>query len=454
MRRYLLAIIALAAGVCPSAVRAQNHFAQTAVDLPQSMLFNPAMRPERGFVSIPFIGSIYGGFDNSFSYRQVIRKDENGVKYLQTDKLMKAVEGKDLTLLRMNLDLVNTGFYVGPKDYMGVSLRARAHVGTSLPEGLFGWLLDNPLGEYRTFDISMTPNIMSWLELGVSYTRDIDRNWRVGGRVKYLNGLASIQSQGMDVRVRQEYDRDMLSGDYTIRGGNVDFSTNKPFDNLLSNMASNPGFAFDLGATYRSDDERWKASASVSDLGAIFWNKKNSSVIKTHSNGQEYEFYGAERLGKLIDGTTSIGNILDSAYADFGRTLGADTTAGGFTQMLPVTFQAAAEYSIDEYFRHNVSLALLGMIPYHSKFHCAVSAGYAYRSLNGVWQLMGSYTYKTNNPFNIGLGMVMTTGKFQLYLAVDNVVPAFSVARTRGTDFSLGLNFFLARKSLPKKRSI
>lgn len=448
MKRLYILLLALVCGSAVVPAVAQDHFTLTARDLPQSMLFNPAMRPAEGFVSIPLIGSLSLGFDNSFSYNQVIDKDDNGVKYLDTRALLRATGGKDLTLARFNLDLVNTGFFVGPKDYMGVTLRTRAHVGTSLPDGLFGMILDNPINEYKTFDLSMTPNAIGWLELGVSYTRDIDDNWRVGGRVKYVNGLMSLQSTDMDVTARKEYDRYVVSGDYTLRGGNVDFArSGNLFDEMLDNLSANPGFAFDLGATYRSDDKRLNVNASVSDLGAVFWNKRNSSVIRTHSGGNEFEFLGVDGLNGLINGTTSLGHVLDSAYTELSRTLNADTTSGSFTQMLPVSFQAAADYALGPYMRHHVSLGFVGMIPYHGKFHYAVSAGYAYHTLSGTWQLMANYTYKSNNPVNVGLGVVMRTGRFQLYMATDNIISAFTLTRTKSANFSLGLNFFTTRRS-------
>lgn len=447
--KRLYTLFVLGIGCCLAALpaRAQDHFTFAARDLPQSILGNPAMRPSRGFVSMPFFGSLSVAFDNSFSYNDVIKKSDAGVRYLDTYGLLKATQGNNLTLLRMNLDLVNAGFFVGEKDYMGISLRTRVHVGTSLPDGLFGMILDNPINEYKTFDISTIPNILGWAELGVSYTRDINENWRVGGRVKYLNGVVSLQSTGMDITARKEYNRYVISGDYTLRGGNMNFAsgTSNLFSDALKNLASNPGVAVDLGGTYRSDDERLNVAASVADLGAIFWNSSNSSIIQTHSLGKEYEFYGVDGLNGLINGTTSLTHVLDSAYTDISRTLNADTTSGGFTQMLPTTFQVAADYALGPYQRHHVNAGLVGMIPYHGKFHYAVSAGYAYRTLTGTWQFMANYTYKSNNPVNVGLGVVMTAGKFQFYLSTDNIIPAFSVASARGANVSLGINFFTTR---------
>jgi hypothetical protein len=64
-----------------------------------------------------------------------------------------------------------------------------------------------------------------------------------------------------------------------------------------------------------------------------------------------------------------------------------------------------------------------------------------------MWQLMANYTYKNDNPFNIGAGVVMTTGIFQLFLATDNVIPfCRNIGGVKDATFTWGLNFFMGRK--------
>ena len=145
-----------------------------------------------------------------------------------------------------------------------------------MPEGLFGMILDNPINEYKTFDVSMTPNAIGWVELGVSYTRDIDENWRGGGRLKYVNGLMSVQSTGMDVTVRKEYDRYTVTGDYALRGGNVDFSGTFGFHPIgVSNGITGLGDAVHVGheyadGTYRAGDDAQPADVGQAETGVAY----------------------------------------------------------------------------------------------------------------------------------------------------------------------------------------
>lgn len=443
-KRTLAAIAMICMAIVPSV--AQDHILLTARNLPQSMLINPSMRPDRSFVSIPIIGGFSVGANNSFSYKDVISTNAAGEKYVNSSNLLKYINGKDLLMLRLNLDIINTGFFVSENGYMGVSLRVRTHVAGSLPGGLLGAVLDNPINEYKSFDISTKPNAIGWAELGVSYSHQINESWQVGARLKYLNGIASMQSNGMDVVLDKQYDRYRLSGDYSLRGGGIDFAKNRS----QLTIGSNPGVSADIGATYTAPDKRWYVLAGVSDLGAIFWNAQHSSVIQTHSGGKAYDYYGMDNLKGLLNGSTSITHLLDSAYKGFSKVLNADTTKVGFTQMLPTSFHAAGSYAIDSYRRHNVSASFVGMLPYHGKMHTQASVGYSYRTVTGTWQFMTNYTYKSNNPINIGLGSVMTTGIFQLYLSADNIISAFSLASARGASFNMGLNFFINKRA-PKR---
>lgn len=434
-------------------VSAQDNITMVAENLPQSMLVNPALRPDRKFLSIPLIGSFSIGPESSFSYNSIIKKDGAGVKFLDTQSLVNSLSGNDLVMLRANIDLVNVGFFLTPHDYMSVSMRTRVHVATSMPEDLFSLLLDNPIDKYRNFDMKMTPNMIGWNELGVSYTRDIDKNWRVGGRVKYLAGAVAFQSSGIHFNMDKQYDRYILSGDYNVKAGNYDLSSNSNDKGkaMIDGIYQNPGVGFDVGVSFVSNDKKWRANASISDIGVIFWNAANSSQIQVKDPSKKYDYTGLGNLKGLTNGTTDIGGLLDSVYNDFSRTVGVDTISGGFSTWIPATFQAAGNYAIDKYARHNVNVGFIGTLPYKGHFQYAISAGYSYHTVNGMWQLMANYTYKSNNPLNLGLGVVFSAGCFQAFMTTDDVISAFSLASSRGMTARLGLNFFLGSKRMSKR---
>lgn len=443
MKRHILALLALLTISIPC--MAQDNMTQGTVDLPQAMSLNPAMRPRSSFLSIPFFGSFQVGVSNSFSYNNIIEK-RDGVKYLNTKSLLSATSSAGSGFIASaNLDLINLGFYVSPDDFIGISVRARVHGAMNWPSDLFGFMLDNPLEADRNFAIDYSPNVLGWVEAGVSYSRPVSDNFTVGVRFKYVGGLVSLQSRnGIQFNVNKQYDRYTLSGDYDIMAGNINLAGDGQTDDLLRGMSRNPGFAVDLGVSFLSNDKHFSASASVSDLGAIWWNAENSSRIKVSNPNEKFDFTGVGDLNFAGGSPIDFGNAIDSTFKAFNRTMGVDTISGvGFSTMLPTTFQAMGSYAIDRHFRHNVSVGFIGSLPYRGGFDYAVSAGYAYRTLNGMWQLMANYTYTNYNPIGIGLGVAFTAGCFQMYLATDNIIPVFSIPNARGTGARLAFNFFL-----------
>lgn len=439
-------LLCTAGGVYSGTAFAQDNLLLSARNVPQNMFVNPALAPESGFFAFPILSGLNVGVDNSFSYNSAITRVD-GTNYLDNNKIVRSLRGKNLTMARFNMDLINFGFNATPKDFVGVSLRMRVHTANKLPGGVFEFLLDNPIGGIgRTFNMDLATNTLAWGELGVSYTRRIDDNWAVGGRVKLLVGAAGISSSGFGFDMVKQQDSYLLSGHGRVRMGNINAGSGDMMSDMLSGLGSNMGFGMDVGASYTSDDKHWSVNASISDFGAIFWNAQNSSEIVVRDSGKGYQFNGLGDLKDLIGGGFNMGQVIDSVYNEFSQVVGIDTLSGvKYTGFLPTTFQAMGTYAIDKNFRHNVNVGFIGTMAYGGKFQYALSAGYVYRTMNGRWQLMANYTFKPRDPFGIGIGVVYTSRKFQAFLTTENIIPAFSLAAAQSTNVRLGINFLFGR---------
>lgn len=428
---------------------AQSNLQMQAENLPHNMFVNPALAPDKSFMSIPVISGVVS-FDAQlpFSYNSVI-DNRNGVKYIDNQSLIRLTKGKNNTMFRYNLDLMNFGTKISKNDYLNVSLRLRVHTGSQLPGGMFGLLLDNPLDSYnRSFDMPFNTNTLAWAEFGASYARKIDRNFSVGLRAKFLMGLAGAITEDFGFDAHKTVDSYLISGRGSIRGANVDLTdfSNLDAGTIVRGMGSNPGFGFDIGAAYVSDDKKWNASVSISDFGIIFWNASNSSEMRIANPGKQFHYSGIENITEMVQ-NNGLSGAIESLKTDLFNTVGLDSIQGvGFTSYLPTTFQAMASYAIDTKMRHNVSLGFMGTMAYNNMLAYSFSAGYTYRTLNKHWQLMGNYTYKSNDPFCIGVGAVYSDHAFQAYLMSDNVIPFFGVLSARGVNLRLGFNFFFGGK--------
>lgn len=439
MKKYIITALLIILGGYKAS--AQSNLTMMAANLPQAMELNPALAPAKDYMTIPLLGSFNIGLRSGLSYNELII-NRDGVKYIDGAALSKALTGSgNVTGMSLKLDLLRGGFHISPKDFIDLNLTTRIHVASSMPGEMFDFLLDNPICDVnRTFNISATPNMIGWNEVGIGYARTIGDNFRVGLKVKYLMGMVSMQSDGMNFTMQKNINGYKLSGDFSMSGGNYNFKGGDAID-MVNGLLDNPGVSADLGVEYTSTDRHLTVMASVSDLGAIFWNANNSSQIRAKYPNKVFDFTGFGDLQGLINGNASFPDMVDSVFTSFSNTIGVDTLSGqGFTTMIPTRYHAMAEYAIDRNFRHNVSLSFLGTQPYHGGFDYSISAGYTYRPRSGRWQLMANYTYQPKIPVAIGIAAAYTGRGFQLFMAFDNILPFIDLKSAKSTGFQLGLN--------------
>lgn len=443
MKRILYIIAALSTiGMSASA---QDNLTMSAKNLPQNFLINPALAPTKSFLSIPIVGGLNMSVDAPFSINEAVYTNEKGVNYLNSQGIIDALSRHNQFNTTINLDIINAGYRINDKFFVGLSVRSRAYANGNIPADAFEMLLDNPYDKYKTFNISTTPDVIGWNEIGASFTYTMDKNWSFGARFKYIAGVASATSSGINFELDKQYDRYVLSGDLNLRGGNVDFG--KDGMTLGSIGLNNSGFGVDLGVSYTSDDQKWNGSVSVSDLGFINWSGDKSSQIVTRNPNKKFDFTGMGELQNLFNNTGNIGHLMDSIYQAFTKTIGVDTLKGTtFTTSLPTTFQAMGSYSFDDHLRHTINVGFMGTLPEYGAMRYSISVGYVYRTLNKRWQVMGNYTYRPNVPFGIGVGAVYTSRSFQWFLSTDNIVAVFSPSDMRGANFRLGLNILFNKR--------
>ncbi|MDE7133837.1 MAG: hypothetical protein K2N86_00955, partial [Rikenellaceae bacterium] len=118
MRQTLLTILVLLA--CASSLRGQDMHLMTAVGVtPQNMYVNPAVVPERSYLSLPLLGAVGINVGTSLGYGSFIRNGE-----IDGAKLARKVRGKAFRL-EMGLDLLNVGVRTRHGGLVSISDRVR-----------------------------------------------------------------------------------------------------------------------------------------------------------------------------------------------------------------------------------------------------------------------------------------------------------------------------------------
>ncbi|MDR0927208.1 MAG: DUF5723 family protein [Ignavibacteria bacterium] len=400
---------------------------------PSAMLINPALTPANSFICIPAIGSMGVNVSNSFGLGDI--SDANSGTYTLSSSKISDMLTKSNSFLAgdYSVDAINIGAPFGESNFIGLSIRTRGIAAGSIGDGVFELLLDNPFNTYKSYDIVADYKYLLWNEIGFTFAHRWNDNWNFGARVKFLSGMATMETSDFNFVAEKHYDKYYISGTQ---------NTNQ-YDHFDA-LGGNPGFGFDLGAAYTSNDKHFTGMASISDFGIISWNSYARNIVANNPDAK-YEFNG---LGELKDDFNALKGsydnlsdfLTDSLVPEFMQTIGNDTLSESFTSSLPFCIQVGGNYAIDEALSHNVNLAFLGRNISADHYYYAISAGYYWLSPSKHWQLLANYTYYNNSSSGIAIGAVFNAEVVQAFITLDNVSGVFNATNAQHVGMKLGIS--------------
>ncbi len=436
MRYYLLLLISVLA---LPALAQQEHTLHLMNNIIQSSHTNPALRPKNN-VHISLLSSYQVGFANSgFTYNNLtsqIETDEDGQKTLDLGKLYGNIKlsGRDYINLGASLDVLAVSFRSGKGRFsLNVTERVQARLGYS--EALFEAItVGNAPGSTLEFGGHWLKG-MHFREIGLGYNREIleDNKLVVGGRLKTLFGIASINTQQADFSVTTGSEADLyaltLQSDMLVQTAGLQTLE----DDAATHFANtqNFGMGVDLGATYQYN-EALSFSASVLDLGFIGW---KSDVINYRSSGT-FTFEGSEQEGSLADegfdiDTEALTDSIANAFEVF-------EDSASYTTGLPTKMYLTAQYRLAPNTRASATL----YTDFIGSFRRSIALGISQQV--GRWlQAAVTYSMQARSYNNLGLGVTVTTGPkgLQIYAVTDNVVAAMSPGNAKTAGMRAGFNF-------------
>lgn len=371
--KYILASALAMVGTGAMAQALQSAYFTDDYKFRHSM--NPAFGNEQNYVSIPALGNINVNLRGNFGYQDVVFDNpmypHGSDKRLTTfmnpyisagEALDGFSSGRNRLVGNVGITILSAGFKAFG-GYNTIELSSRTSFGMSLPYELFEFAKNTGNKSYDMGDISM--GAMSYVELGLGHSRQINDRLRVGGKFKLLFGLgrADVKLEDMTADLSAA-DKWVVSGkataDVSVKG--FKFESEMEDYNVESNGQYEQvsdfdvdgfglggfGIAFDLGAEYKIDED-WTVSAALLDLGFISW-KENA---RAESSGQPFVFDGFHDVAVnsdsqngtvLEDQADQLGDdLLDFAHLeDKGET-------GGRTTGIGATLNLAAQYNLPVY---------------------------------------------------------------------------------------------------------
>lgn len=356
MKKTLSIVSALLASMCFAAgVNAQILESGYFLDnYAYSYRVNAANMSEKSFVSVG-LGAIDLGINSDLGVSAFVYPGPNGRlvtglnRSVTSDELFKKVKNNNVLYQSMNLNLFSFGTR-SENSMTTVELNIRQDANESTPGSIFRFLKEG--SSATPYDISnLAVGAKAFGEIAIGHTRKITDRIVVGGRVKFLVGLANASlgfeqfdlttnantlaaTVNANARIACEAVGIVQSDEsYYVGGFDFDAKSIKP---------SGFGAAFDLGVKWYPF-EGFSATFGINDLGGITWKYSDYLTSKVSAT-----FNGLENVGTDTDLSKAFDKIWSDIKEQFVVTPNENVSK---MEMLPFNMNLGARYRMPFYQR-------------------------------------------------------------------------------------------------------
>ncbi|MFP4524808.1 MAG: DUF5723 family protein [Bacteroidales bacterium] len=422
--------------------------------LPQIHTMNPALQPTCNFyMGFPGISGVNLNIgNNSLAYEDIIFKspvNDSLITFLHpdadVDDFLGQLKDRNSFFTEFSTNIFSFGFRAG-EGYFSFGVMEKSDMSLTYPKDLARLLLKGNSqykGETVEFgNLSVASN--NYLEYAMGYSYNVLNNLTIGFKAKYLNGLANIRTEEFNLSLYTNEDGDSiaLNSDIKLQAnapveittdslGYIDEVNERDID--VSDITSNPGFAFDLGATYRLRDE-FTFSASIVDLGFI--NYKN--FAHNYSLQGQYSFTGIDVSSELTeDENDEESDPSETVLDSLENSISAEYSEDTYFETLGPKIFIGARY----YLNKKVDFGILSRTKfYDDRIQQSFTLSANTRPIRGV-SFTGSYSIINNSYNNLGMGLALRLGPLQVYTMSDMFSAGLWPQKTQSFNLRFGLNF-------------
>ena len=341
----------------------------------------------------------------------------------------------------MNISLLHVYLKVGKKgSRIEFSQRLKMSANTNMiNKNLFNAFINTSSATNTLIDLSdVRLKTMAWNEIAMGYTRPINEKWTVGGRLKYLTGVAYADFSSQKLTAKIGPDGNSFDIDSKIRTASLNPISDTAYNNqdltkykndnlsslILSGLGKNNGLALDAGVNYEIQ-EGLNVFAGFNDLGFISW-KNNPLTYNTKVS--------------LTDFNPIKKNPTTEEYeANFDEfTKNGLVTQESFSVALNTQFNIGNTWKPVKWF-HSTALIDAYLVNGTIQYPGITVAG----TLNGgnFSEFTMNAGYTQNRLFRIGTGMSIKAGVLQMHLFTNNITGLFNAANLQSIDFQFGLSW-------------
>ena len=265
---------------------------------------NPALRPARGFISIPAAGSISATYaSNGVALGDLLyQKDGRLVTFMDpsvpAESFLRGLKTNNQLNADIAAEIVSAGWFSG-SGFWTIGIGVKGTVSGNVPKSLFEFMKYGSGPDGTTYDIEkLHVYTDSYVDVSIGYSRPLNDRWTIGGKYKFLVGAGNADIHFTNLHAVMNGDSWRITSQgrmsASVQGLRPTLAADRNgreyidgFD-FRSPGAAGYGSAIDLGATYKILDNL-TVSGAVIDLGFIRWSKH--STVNGAAQG-EFDFDG------------------------------------------------------------------------------------------------------------------------------------------------------------------
>jgi hypothetical protein len=441
MKNLILLIISI---VLINNLYAQRNITLADLKTPYSYRVNPSIIPESNvFVSIPLLGTYNFQFTNRIAaINDVFVPNSNGDSLIlnNSESFFNRMGSKTYLGAELTNQIFAFGFKV-KKNYFTLDISNRLSSEVGLGSDLLKFLVQGNggslVGSRASFD-GLGASILSYVEYGLGYTREVNDKLSVGGRLKFLSGIANLKGNNTKIGVATDASDYSLTidGQADIKSSNTAIFTDSAYASTMDPMRiakmaynfSNFGMGLDLGATYKYTD-KIIFKASIIDLGFIKWTQ---GIANYQVQPFNYKFSGIN-LNDVINNKENSTTIQDSLNSIFNTGKSTNSYATG----LPTRIYLGGDYIWNKYFSS-------GATWYNEIYNSSYRTGLIISSTLSVSHWFGmtlNYGMYAGSFSNVGIGLRLRG----FYILTDNLVSLINYQATRVGSIAFGFNITVGK---------
>jgi len=436
-------------------------------EVPQALMLNPGVDvPQKAHFGIPFFSQIHlnAGATGVTTF-DIFGTSNVDINTRIRNKIFE-MDANDFFTATQQLEIINFGWRNEKEIYFSGGVYQEFDFVTYFPKDLaiLAWEGNRDYLDYQ-FDlgeVSATADLLTVYHFGAN--KQINKKWTVGARAKLYSSILSARSVNnsgtfvtrlSDQNGPNIYEHQVENADVKVQTSGITSLENSSVGKVIGRafFGGNMGLGLDVGATYKIN-ANWTASASLLDLGLIFHAK---DVEQYHATGS-YTLNGIELLfPPLGEGDEAIPYYSD-LEDEIEREVPIDTINSSYSQWRPLKTNASVRYSFGKFLggqecdclNQGIEREQAVGLQYYSivrpkGIQMAATLFYE-RRLWSFLQAKATYTVDPYSFYNIGLGASADFGKFNFYVAADNIVYYGNIAKAKSVSLQLGFNIKIAQE--------